>query len=273
VFSGKSDYVAVMSGIFPGRAHAFDIVTGVDAPMGQLIARTNVLVPFCALVVVGWAAWRALRGSDRIVRLKVMALSAFGVVALGAGFPRLGPQHLTEAMPLLLVVPFAAWGLVEHSTRPDPHPGTRRLLLPPVLATALILCTALVVVWAGGPPPRDTASVRRDVATLRTDTGGRVFIVNSAASYYYLDGRLQNPTPFDYPSLSDFGARGESGVIAMLRHRSAAWVCVRRKPSGRPHAGGGDPTRLEQFVYQRFVFTARLSMCDLYRDPRAARAS
>ncbi len=270
VFAGKSNYLAVMGGLFPGGRHVFDIVTGVDAPLGQLVARTDFLVPFVAVVVVGWAVAWAVRRADRVVGLKIAALVAFGLVGLGAAYPRFGPQHLTEAMPLLLIVPFAAWELAAHSERSG-HPAaarrTARTVL--VLTAGLVVAAAAVVVWAGGPGPSDRALVQRDLATLQTATGGRVFIIHPAAAYYYVTGRLQDPTPFDYPTLSDFGARGESGVIAMLRHhRSVPWVCVRTPP---PHAltgGGANPLGLEQFVRRTFVLTARLHLCDLYRDPR-----
>jgi hypothetical protein len=269
VFAGKSDYLAVMGGLFPGGSHVFDIVTGVDAPLGQLVARTDFVVPCVAVAVVGWVVARAVLRVDRVVGLKVAALVAFGLVGLGAAYPRLGPQHLTEAMPLLLIVPFAAWGLVARSERSGSSAAARRTARTVLVLTAgLVVAAATVVVWAGGPGPSDRALVRRDLATLQATTGGRVFIIHPAAAYYYVTGRLQDPTPFDYPTLSDFGPRGESGVIAMLRHRSVPWVCVRTPPPHALTAGGANPLGLEQFVRRTFVLTARLHLCDLYRDPR-----
>ena len=56
-----------------------------------------------------------------------------------------------------------------------------------------------------------------DIARLHARTHGRVFIVDSNAATLYLAGHLSDPTPYDFPERSDFGAGGEGGVITYLR--------------------------------------------------------
>jgi hypothetical protein len=265
VFSGKSNYLAVMSGLLPGRDHALDLVTGRGAPLGQLLVQTNVFVPIAGIVATGWAVCTA----GRTERLRVVALVAFGLVGLGAAYPRLGPQHLTEAMPLLLVVPFAACGLARAArSASDVQYGERRFAPAVSVLVALVSVAAVsVVVWPPGSGRADGAAVQHDIAALRTATHGTVFIVDPEAAYYYVKGHLKDPTPFDYPSLSDFGDEGEPGVIAMLRHHRAQWVCVPKLPVSGATPGRANPVHLEQFVRRSFVLTARLHACDLYRDP------
>jgi len=100
-----------------------------------------------------------------------------------------------------------------------------------------------------------------------------LFIIRPDASYYYLTAQLTDPTPFDFPGISDLGRDDQDGVIHRLGAGSVRWVCVPPPARRGAYVSPTRPLRLEAYVRRTFVFTARLRICDLYRFPaRAPRA-
>jgi hypothetical protein len=119
----------------------------------------------------------------------------------------------------------------------------------------------------------DVHGTQRDTERLRSLTGGSVFIIRGDASYYYLAGGLRNPTPFDFPVLSDFGSSGEEGVIDSIEAHRIHFVCVPAS-DGHPPLSGPDfrPLALEHAVRRDMYRVARLSLCDLYSTKPPSRS-
>jgi hypothetical protein len=298
----KGAYVRVMSGnllpgfdqgfsILPGNARAGTVqTTRILSPVPELGTRyfdTFRFVLLVALVTLVWAVVRS-RGQSRT---PVFVCVAYAVAALLAAFPEIGPQHATEIMPLLLTSTAASIGYTRHQgvRSRESRTGHRALIV-------------LIAVWLGfgviavtsrsldglngdigrpstlpalGSSPVLAADVRgtvRDTQRLRRLTHGSVFIIRADASYYYLAGGLRNPTPFDFPVLSDFGSTGEDGVIDRIEAHRIQFVCVPAS-DGQPPLSGPDfrPLALEHAVRHRMDRVAHLSTCDLYTSRRTSR--
>jgi 4-amino-4-deoxy-L-arabinose transferase-like glycosyltransferase len=240
------------------------------------------LVGAVAFVVFG------LRRAPTPTRRALVAPSAFVVVGLVAAAPDFRAQHLTEAFPLLaLAAVVLAAAYAAHPLAPR-QPRRWMVVLSVVAAVAVV---AAMGWWTYRPPggrpdavvadrsahftgslttAASAAKVRSDLTELRRDTGGTVFLAFIDAGYYYLAGRLRNPTAYDYPGRSDLGPGGERGAILVLRRRHVQWVCVRRPT---PSQSKLVPSRLETFVRAEFRFVDRLNVCDLYRAADAPPAS
>jgi hypothetical protein len=298
----KGAYWRVMSGnllpgfdqgfsILPGNARAGTVqTTRILSPVPELGTRyfdTFRFVLLVALVTLVWAVVRS-RGQSRT---PVFVCVAYAVAALLAAFPEIGPQHATEIMPLLLTSTAASIGYTRHQgvRSRESRTGHRALIV-------------LIAVWLGfgviavtsrsldglngdigrpstlpalGSSPVLAADVRgtvRDTQRLRRLTHGSVFIIRADASYYYLAGGLRNPTPFDFPVLSDFGSTGEDGVIDRIEAHRIQFVCVPAS-DGQPPLSGPDfrPLALEHAVRHRMDRVAHLSTCDLYTSRRTSR--
>jgi hypothetical protein len=291
VFTGKSDYVSVVANqVFPGFSRVFDPLVGKGGSLASQIVAANEFVALAAVVLLVVAVWKATDRCD----LQLVALAAFTVVGIGAAAPDFGAQHTTEAIPLLLALPVFALALI-----PAPVFSPPRLprLVALTVASSLAL-VGLVAVAADAQTPTVTngdqvvasdlphldgvmisavheAQVVRDAALLRRRTGGRVFIVESNASLLYLTGNLTNPTPYDFPARSDFGAGGETGAISYLRHHHVHWLCVPRDRHRSLGAAPTDPQALDRYIRHQMHFAARFHACDLYRNegPRHSRVA
>lgn len=241
-----------------------------------------ILIAAVAFVVVG------LRRAPASTRRALIAPSAFVAVGLVAAAPDFRAQHLTEAFPLLaLAAVVIAAAYAAHPLAP--RQPRRWVVVMSVLAAVAVV--AAMGWWTYRPPgggpdavvadrsahftgslttAASAAKVRADLTELRRDTGGTVFLAFIDAGYYYLAGRLRDPTAYDYPGRSDLGPGGERGAIHVLRRRHVRWVCVRRPT---PSQSKLVPSRLETFVRAEFRFVDRLNVCDLYQATDVAPAS
>ena len=127
----------------------------------------------------------------------------------------------------------------------------------------------------GEEPPHFAATVtgnppwtrqRGELEALRGSTRGDVFIVRSDASYFYLAGDLENPTPYDFAVRSDFGVNGERGVVKAIARGHPRWVCIHRKRR-EGHKPDVRPLVIERAVQTQLRLVARSRVCDLYRAP------
>jgi hypothetical protein len=286
VFTGKSDYVALLgSNAFNSVSRAVTLMVSAHAPVARRLAATGPLISLVVLaaLIVATRSRRPIRRSPRLV-----ALGCFALVGLGATVPDFGPQHLTEAAPLLIGAGGIAVAVCWWSGRPRPVPARRRVA---AAMAALSLVGAVVMVGIDARRPsigrsdrmvaatfadfsgmmtsaRNQYEVRSDLVALRSRTGGKVFIVTAEASFYYLAGGLRNPTPFDFPARTDFGASGETGVVRRLSQSHVGWVCLRRVTTQRSSTY---PVYLEQQLRRRMQFVVHLHICDLYRRRHASR--
>ncbi|TMK55467.1 MAG: hypothetical protein E6G60_19425 [Actinobacteria bacterium] len=287
VFSGKSDYLSVVGPHFSGISGLLQLFHPSGQPLGELLVRTNTLIPLVAVALLGVAVWRAGgRSSPSLV-----VLIAFSIVGFGAAAPDFGGQHVTEAAPILLTLPVLAW---LHTRPSDQRSLRRRVAFAALTAATLTLSATTVAAWAGRPAveegdrvvsstlphlsgPMTSARAEYhtffDIARLHARTHGRVFIIDSNAATLYLAGHLSDPTPYDFPERSDFGAGGEGGVITYLRRHDVDWVCVRRYSDPRPPPFPAEPTMLEHYVVHTMRLVNRFHYCDLYRqrEPRRFR--
>jgi hypothetical protein len=291
VFLGKGNAYFAIEGrtLAPGFWDAFSFLTGSTSPLGQLILRTGRLVPLVAVVLIAVTLIRAR--AQRFLPTDVVTCLAFAVVGFGAAAPDFGPQHITEAMPILLVLAALAYTRMPRLAPQIPHPSTRTRTAI-MAATALVVTIGIVsiVAWSNRPYLRGTdravasqipnfdgtlisavnqGHVRSDLQQLHAITGGRVFISVLPASFYYLAANLRNPIPYDYPARSDLGTGGERGVITAIRQQHVRWVCIRSTPSRHPSPI--EPVRVETYIRHRFTFAKHLNLCDLYHARRAKR--
>jgi hypothetical protein len=290
----KGQYLHVMNTVLPGFDNAFSILPGhvhvtatkaravLTAPttLGTRYFDTFRFVPFFALAIFAWAIWRA---RDRRRGHMTLCVS-FGIAALLAALPSAGPQHVTEVMPLLLAAVASAVALARQGRAPA-RVGT---VMTAVVAVVLIAWLGFGVATISGRAiggltgdggstsalphlgsspvlAADARGTARDVAELRRVTGGRVFIIRADAAYYYLAGNLRNPTPYDFPVLSDFGSAGERGVIRLVEQHRIPYACVRRHDDPPPvDSPDFRPLALNHAVRHDMRLVAHLNICDVY---------
>jgi len=280
VFTGKTDYFsAVGSPLLPGLLHLFGTLERGGGTLGTQIVGFEVLAPIMVVAVFVAACWRTRdRSSPEFV-----ALAAFTLVGIGAAAPDFGPQHLTEAMPLLLALP--AFALARARPLAMRRAWPRNFAIAATVSLALVASVAVAAdaqaptvtpndqVVASALPHLDgqpisaihEANVLRDARELHRRTGGNVFIVEASAAQFYLTGGLTDPTPYDFPARSDLGAGGETGAINYVRRHHVRWLCV---PHVRRHhrITGAIPQHLDQYVRTHMKLAAHLHACDLYRN-------
>jgi len=280
VFTGKGDYfAAVGSPVLPGLLHLIDTLNRGGGTLGTRIVEFEVLAPIIVVAVFGTACWRT---RDRLSP-EFVALAAFTLVGIGAAAPDFGPQHVTEAMPLLLALP--AFALARARPLALRHAWPRIVAVAATVALAMVASVAVAAdaqaptvtpndqVVASALPHLDgqpisaihEANLLRDARELRRRTGGNVFIVESSAAQFYLTGGLSDPTPYDFPARSDLGAGGETGAISYVQRHHVRWLCV---PHLRRHhrTTGATPQHLDGYVRTHMKLAAHLHACDLYRN-------
>jgi hypothetical protein len=284
VLLDKGGYVRVMSrgGPLPSLGHSLTLLPGASNGRTSTASRWFVTVrflPIIAGVVMLVAALRG-RGWDAA---RTAASVAFFFVALASGFPRLGPQHLAEMSPLLLTV-VAVVITTARTTRAGTRVGhfTHATV---VLLTAVLGFGALAVVERAArgldgrngvpaaPPHLRGSPVRASRETtlvtqlrrLRRMTGGTVFIVRADAAFYYLAGDLRDPTPYDYPTLSDFGRSGEQAAIRLVDAGRVRYACIHTASAPPPDHLDLRPRHLEHAIETHFRAVARFEFCRLYR--------
>jgi hypothetical protein len=278
VFAGKGAvYFAVEGQVLPGVAKSFGLLTNPSAPFGANIERLIELVPFVALtlvVVVSARIWRRPSGAQ-------VALCMFTLVGFVSAAPDFAAQHLTEAFPLLLAVPIIAIATTRRTVIADSRWPAR--VVSGAIAMTLAAGMIGVVSWAHRPATAVrsglvaeqaspvagllttrslAAQTHADLAELRRDTNGTVYLGFLSASYYYLVDHLRDPTAYDYPGRSDLGAGGEQGLIESLRARHVHWACVANRPPAPNSAIR--PLKVERYIRRHFHFVEALHVCDLY---------
>lgn len=282
VFTGKAHYLDVFTGGYlPGLRNVERTLPFFGPPAAAYANRlwyTASLIPIIAAFTVIAAVLRT--SGPR--RLSAAALAAFAVVGAIGLIPRGGPQHLTETAPLFLVVIAGSTALLA----PALTARNLRRGLAGVLATWLAIATVAVVARAVEPLPQRSESltglphvvgaavadhtirgVHIVASQVRRAHATDLFIIRPDASYYYLTAQLTDPTPFDFPGISDLGRGDQDGVIRLLRTGSVHWVCVAPPAKRSTYFSPTRPVRLEAYVRHTFVFTTRLRICDLYRFP------
>jgi len=278
VFAGKGTvYFAVESHVLPGLGQSLGLLSDPTAPFGANIERLIELVPLIALallVVTIARTWRVPTG-ERV------ALCAFTIVGFVGAAPDFAPQHVSEAVPLILALPLIAYAATRQTAIADSR--WRARIMSGGIAVAIVVSTIGVVSWARRPsaaprnqlvseqasPVAGLVTTKRladqthaDLTELRSDTHGTVYLAFLSASYYYLVDHLRDPTAFDYPGRSDLGTGGEQGLIQNLRQRHVRWACVANRPPA-PYSGIR-PLSVEHYIRTHFHFVEALHVCDLY---------
>src|SRR5262249_3571778 len=150
----------------------------------------------------------------RRAAVPTLAYMGVGFVAL---VPRPTPTHAAAAVPFLVTGMVLTW----RAVRPAPTP--RAAVVAVSAATAPALFAIALGALRGDVAPRSTlphfalapvtakheGRLRHALTTLRRTTGGTVFIVQENAGYLYLVGNLHDPTRFDIPEVTDFGANDQ----------------------------------------------------------------
>jgi 4-amino-4-deoxy-L-arabinose transferase-like glycosyltransferase len=279
VFAGKGTVYFAVEGHVPGLANSFGQISDLGAPLGANIERLIALVPLVALAMLvalvtigrikhGWTSAQ-------------VALCTFTVVGFVGAAPDFAAQHVTEAVPLLLALPAIGYATTRQIAIARSRWSAR--VMSAGIAVALVAGLIGVVSWARRPTavPRNglvaeqaspvaglvttkrlATETRADLAELRSDTHGTVYLAFLSASYYYLVDHLRDPTPFDYPGRSDLGSGGEHGLIQNLRQRHVDWACIANRPPAPNSAIR--PLAVERYIRTHFHFVEALHVCDLY---------
>jgi hypothetical protein len=281
VFSGKSDYLDTFTGGYlPGLQHLDQVLPWVGpraAAYANRIWLTGSLVPIVAVAAAG-AAIIVVRARRR----PAVALGLFALVAVAASVPRNGPQHLAETAPIFLAVAAGSVGLLAPAL--SARPAAR--VLTAILAVWLGIAVVAVGWRAVESFPHEGESLRglphltgalsstrtrrnaRVVGeSLHAAGAGTVFIVRPDAGFYYLVDDLRDPTPYDFPGVSDLGADDQDGVIRLLERGSVRWVCVPPPPARGTSVSPTRPLRLEAYVRRHYVRVGIAHSCTLYRLP------
>ena len=284
VFAGKTHYLdAFTGGYLPGLQHFDEVLPWVGPPAETYANRlwlSASLLPIVAVAVAG-AAVVVLGGRRRLLAATLGLGALVGVVG---SIPRGGPQHLAEMAPIFVTAAVASGGLLGPAL--TARPVVR--LLAGVLAVWLSIAV-VAVVWRVVEPfghrgeslrglphvvgALSSTRTRRNARLVATELGAAhvtsVFIVRLDAAFYYLVDHVKDPTPYDFPGVSDLGADDQDGVIRLLRTGSVRWVCVPRAPGPEGSASPTRPLRLESFVRHHFVWAGSVHICSLYRPPGA----
>jgi len=224
-----------------------------------------VVVPLIAVLVVLVALVTA-RGPRRAA-LPTLAYMGVGFVAL---VPRPTPTHAAAAAPFLVAGMVLTWKAVHAA--PVPRTAIAALGAAGVAAALVVAVGALhgdfarrstLAPFALAPATtKNEGRLWRELTALRRATGGTVFIVQENAGYLYLAGDLHDPTRFDIPERTDFGANDQQTAIAAVRARPPRYVCLLRE---RRHHAALEPRALERYLRSGSVVVPDAGLCRLRR--------
>ena len=225
------------------------------------------VLPAVLLVSTG-ALWDLMTGGHAPgARLGDAAIVALGAVVVAAAVPRADFGHVRGLFPVAVLT--VALALGAHPAGVDAVPAGLRLFVALALAAVTAVALAISLRRIQVARPSDDRLESAHGAVLRERTGGRVFLLRGDASFWYLAGGLENPTPYDYPLASVFGPHGQREVIQDICDGRITWVCWPGASSGRLR-----PAELEDFVAQTMVAVEVTPAGTLYRmpDPSTGRA-
>jgi len=275
VFRSKGDYLDVGFSYWTAVERRVDALGGGDPIDTRAIVWLLILAtPIVVAALLAWSCWRARRRIDAALT----AFVAFGVVGILGAVPRPGVDHLGSTAALMITA--AVGGVLSVPEHPPSATARRRWLTASAVLSSVAV---LVVIGAAFDPPeidvtRDAphfaavpvASEVTDRATTLRDglaelTDGEVFIVRKDAGFLHFLTGTRNPLPYDIAERSDFGARGERGVVERLRNGEARWVCLEPARIERTGEDPLVPHVIERWVRSHGELTAELPMCDLYQ--------
>lgn len=259
---GSVSYFESLRGLFEGP---YD-----GAYFEALFFREQALLwPLLGLLAVA-TAWR----KSMFAALRI-PLSLFLATGLLFAYPRPDVWHILATGPAIFVCVAAAWSL----------PSAQRLTVwPRRIGFALVLAGLLALVapyvlrpltsGAGGERalgdftpfkglwlPRAHLERRRAEATaLSALRPERPFIVAQEAGLFSLLGKLQNPTPYDYPFATAFGRTGQERVARAIAEGAIRAVC--KKMPGTLRLA---PAQVLQAVRTHMRDAPSTAPCTLYR--------
>jgi Dolichyl-phosphate-mannose-protein mannosyltransferase len=236
--------------------------TGFDAMVdlaGRPFSQPGVLARYVAYFIPPLSALALLAIAVRSPSRLTATLALFVGASIGGIFPLANYGHVSAAVPICAVA--IAWSMKELTPRLA-EPGRRAGLAVASGFVALAAGAALVghparALRAGDAPANlphfhgPLVSSRfsdhaTDLATeLREADGGqnRTFLLMRGAAFYYLVAGLSDPTRYDYPTVTPFGASGQDEVIEAIRRGAVHRVCVSSfAPKLRTGAEGGEPS-------------------------------
>jgi hypothetical protein len=271
-FAGKGTYVDRTGPWYAGQIDDLgSAIVGAHSLRGLRLlgAQATTLVPVVSLLLVGLAF-----AADRGRRGRSAAVGAFCVAAFVSVFPP-STGHVRELSPLFLGA--IAYALFVLSPRIAPR------LRRAGRATVAIVLLATVASWTAIPlthlaegrdfsrlphfrgtilRAEDEDEARANATRLRQASDGRpLFLLVPNAGFYYLVSGLSDPTPFDYPLATTYGARGEQDVIEQIAAGKIAAACV---DVLGVHVYGLEPRTLLAYVQTKLRPGANLGVCRMY---------
>ena len=277
-FAGKGAYVRL------GGVSYIDSLSGWIHQIGRLpapsaaleLAHGLVLILPVAVVLFAAHRWQRLDTANAV-------LIVFSAAAVAAAYPRWDRFHMAYAVPVLLVTLISL-----QSTAMRAAPAIRRSLvrLSPIITILLfgMVLGPLVAAYAGGDTrevsmlphfrgPWVTSETARYLAesahSLAQASGKRpTLVLSTDAGFWYLTSGLNNPTPFDVPSVTSVGRPGVSSLLTQLSTGHLDQVCLdnRRRDLAL--------LEVEAYIRTHFLPGPDVGPCTMYRmdyaDSRAA---
>jgi hypothetical protein len=247
------------------------------AELKLLFTQHLFILPLLGVVALGvvWIIDRARRSTTTFIAI-------FYVAAFLSTLPRVDASHLATSVPLVAV---AIANSLDRQTRQE---STRMARLGAAITFAFILWTtagaAALMMWSVQRMTSDQyvrtalphfrselldsvseGELRRSCDALRSivRSGDSPFLLSGRAAFHYLAVGLKNPTPFDYPYVTAFGAEGEGGIIRRLKDGEISQVAVDLASQERA-VGSLWPRDLERYLHENTTLVARRGTWELY---------
>jgi hypothetical protein len=279
-FTNKASYLATgRIGLVDGARQLFlpFLDDGPVAVATRTVIRTAFVVVGLVPVAMVVDVLVLVRGGDRAVAVAAAAGLAAGAIVLAGLYPRADQPHVQALVPvanvaLLLTLHAAAGWLGPALPAPIASSGAAAVTVWIAVALVLALDTRHRIPFEADQVDREVPHLRglpvvrraglrpEEREELRRATGGRVFLLRPDAGLWYLAADLRNPTPYDYPFASVFGARGQAETVAAIERGDIEWVCwpdVIRGPLA--------PVELQDFIASSMEPAADAGSGTIYR--------
>lgn len=209
---------------------------------------------------------------NRLGQHLALAISFHVSLAIIALYPHAGRSHILHAVPFYILGIACAAFCLRNEVWFEPIWKLRHVAKWLMLAMLVFTVAFLFIrVQKGTLQPinlphfngmlvrsRDLPQILSDVENLKSyqRQNEPVFLMFPKAGFFYLTVGLKNPTPYDIPSPTSVGLRGEEKIIAAIKRKEIKAVIM-------PEEGIG-LKKVEVFVRSQMVASKKLNIGTMY---------